>query len=78
MNEMPSLNDPRLRRKLLARCHPDAGGEHELFVWASHLCDEVDAALRRAETMQGQPQRPVHVYYSRPTTTTTTTEWRVS
>ncbi len=29
----PPLDDPRLWRRLVARTHPDAGGEHELFIW---------------------------------------------
>jgi hypothetical protein len=33
--------EPAMWRKLLARTHPDAGGEHELFVWATALKDHV-------------------------------------
>ncbi len=29
----PPLDDPRLWRRLVARTHPDAGGDHELFIW---------------------------------------------
>lgn len=29
--------DGAMWRKLLARCHPDAGGSHELFIWAEGL-----------------------------------------
>jgi hypothetical protein len=32
---VPSPNDHRMWRLLLARLHPDAGGDHELFVFAS-------------------------------------------
>jgi len=28
------LDDPRMWRLLVARTHPDAGGDHELFIWA--------------------------------------------
>jgi hypothetical protein len=38
---VPSPNDQRMWRLLLARLHPDAGGDHELFVFASTVKDEV-------------------------------------
>lgn len=33
--------DGAMWRKLLARTHPDAGGEHELFIWTRELQDHV-------------------------------------
>ena len=38
---VPSPNDHRMWRLLLARLHPDAGGDHELFVFASTVKDSV-------------------------------------
>src|SRR5215204_99907 len=57
---VPDPNDHRMWRLLLARLHPDAGGDHELFVFAStvknSVCGKepprnrlVDHAGRRAE-----------------------------
>jgi hypothetical protein len=37
-------------RKLLSRAHPDAGGEHELFVWASAVKDYVCGGAGRSNT----------------------------
>ncbi len=28
-------DDPRMWRRLVARAHPDSGGDHELFIWAT-------------------------------------------
>jgi hypothetical protein len=36
-------------RKLLARTHPDAGGNHELFVWAGAVKDAVCGGELRGE-----------------------------
>lgn len=37
-------------RLLLARLHPDAGGDHELFAFACALKDEVYGEERHGET----------------------------
>lgn len=39
-------HEPAMWRKLLARAHPDAGGDHELFIWARNLHDVVCASVR--------------------------------
>jgi hypothetical protein len=36
-------------RKLLARTHPDAGGSHELFIWAGSVRDAVCGGELRAD-----------------------------
>ena len=36
-----SLRDRRLWRLLLARLHPDAGGDHELFLFARDAMDKL-------------------------------------
>ena len=41
--------DRGMWRRLLARAHPDAGGEHELFVWASAVRDVVCRAVEPRE-----------------------------
>ena len=33
------LDDPKLWRRLIARTHPDAGGDHELFIWCGFVRD---------------------------------------
>ena len=38
-----SFEDRRMWRLLLARAHPDAGGDHELFLFACALKDELGA-----------------------------------
>lgn len=38
---VPNPNDHRMWRLLLAKLHPDAGGDHELFVFASTVKDSV-------------------------------------
>ncbi len=34
-------DDPKMWKRLLGRAHPDAGGEHELFIWAASVRDVV-------------------------------------
>ena len=34
-------NDPRMWRRLVARTHPDSGGDHELFIWTGAVRDTV-------------------------------------
>lgn len=36
-----SLDDPRMWRLMLARLHPDAGGDQELFAFACAVKDEL-------------------------------------
>jgi hypothetical protein len=42
-------------RQLLARCHPDAGGNEELFVWATALRNAVLGAAREAQDVARVP-----------------------
>ena len=49
-----NLRDRRLWRLLLARLHPDAGGDHELFLLA---CDAMD---RLCGPRRAQSQGPDH------------------
>ena len=48
MPRTPTLpgHDPVMWRKLLARAPPDAGGDHELFIWARIFHDVVCARVR--------------------------------
>ncbi len=39
------LADPRMWRRLLARAHPDAGGDHELFLFTHALLQSVGGNL---------------------------------
>ncbi len=46
----PPLDDPRLWRRLVARTHPDAGGSHELFIWAGAVRDAACGGMLRVES----------------------------
>jgi hypothetical protein len=39
-----AFEDRRMWRLLLARLHPDAGGDHDLFMFACAMRDEMSAA----------------------------------
>lgn len=43
MPRTPTLppTEPAMWRKLLAKVHPDAGGDHELFIWARNVQERV-------------------------------------
>lgn len=45
-------------RKLLARVHPDAGGDHELFIWARNLHDAVCGGVREDPTPPPEQKAP--------------------
>ena len=42
------FEDRRMWRLLLARLHPDAGGDHDLFAFACAVRDEVSGGARAA------------------------------
>ena len=44
-----SFEDRRMWRLLLARLHPDAGGDHDLFAFACAVRDEVHGKKRLLE-----------------------------
>lgn len=53
--------EPAMWRKLLAKVHPDADGDHELFIWTSHVrelvCEgSVAATSTGAEPRSGGPK----------------------
>ena len=52
------FEDRRMWRLLLARAHPDAGGDHELFLFACALKDELGAGrrLEGAATDRARPE----------------------
>lgn len=43
-----TFEDRRMWRLLLARLHPDAGGDHDLFAFACAVRDEVSGGVRAA------------------------------
>jgi hypothetical protein len=47
------LDEKAMWRRLLARTHPDAGGNHELFIWTGTIRDAVCGG-----ELQGEPKRP--------------------
>ncbi len=46
---LASFEDRRMWRLLLARLHPDAGGDHDLFAFACAVRDEVSRGDHRAK-----------------------------
>jgi len=46
---LASLEDRRMWRLLLARLHPDAGGDHDLFAFACAVRDEMSEGKHPAE-----------------------------
>jgi hypothetical protein len=67
MTHTPTLppDDRGMWRRLVSRSHADAGGSHELFIWAvatrDAVCGELEAAIsrveRRAISTQGTGER---------------------
>ena len=55
MTRTPTLpiTDKRMWRQLAGRAHPDAGGDHELFIWTvavrDAVCGELGAEIPRVE-----------------------------
>ena len=43
MSRTPTLppDHPGMWRRLISRAHPDAGGDHELFIWTGAVRDVV-------------------------------------
>ncbi len=55
------LDDPRMWRRLVGRAHPDAGGDHELFIWTATVKDVVCGGELQLETKpepSSTPRRP--------------------
>ncbi len=50
------LEDRRMWRQLLARLHPDAGGDHELFLFASAVKEKIHGG----ERLGARPARNDH------------------
>ena len=44
-----AFEDRRMWRLLLARLHPDAGGDHDLFTFACAMRDEISGAVNVAK-----------------------------
>ena len=51
---LTSCEDRRMWRLLLARLHPDAGGDHDLFTFACALRDEVYREKHLAEGAENE------------------------
>jgi hypothetical protein len=51
-----SFEDRRMWRLLLARLHPDAGGDHDLFAFACAVRDEVSREEHHAEDAEDEPR----------------------
>ena len=48
---LASFEDKRMWRLLLARLHPDAGGDHDLFAFACAVREEMSTGNRPSETI---------------------------
>jgi hypothetical protein len=54
----PAPTDRAMWRRLLKRSHPDSGGTHELFIWATALRDHVVGAQEEPfPRVQAKPER---------------------
>ena len=51
-----SFEDRRMWRLLLARLHPDAGGDHDLFAFACAVRDEVSREKYLAEDAEAEDE----------------------
>lgn len=58
------LEDRRMWRLLLARLHPDVGGDLDLFVFAHALRDRIRGELRSAPASpeHRDPEHPFHAW----------------
>lgn len=54
-------DDGRMWRRLLARTHPDHGGDHDLFVWTMRLREQV-VGHGGADAQASAPQAPRVVF----------------
>jgi hypothetical protein len=54
----PPLDEKSMWRKLLARSHPDAGGSHELFIWAGVVRNAVCGGELRVESKPQPSDNP--------------------
>jgi hypothetical protein len=50
-------NDGAMWRKMIARCHPDAGGTHDLFIWSMATRDVVCGGELGSEIPRRGPDR---------------------
>jgi hypothetical protein len=51
-------DDPKMWRRLVARTHPDSGGDHELFIWTTTVRDVVCKSSLRAGASPEPPVNP--------------------
>jgi hypothetical protein len=55
---LASFEDRRMWRLLLARLHPDAGGDHDLFAFACAVRDEMSRGNRPAKNTGHEDESP--------------------
>ena len=53
----PPIDDRRYWRRLIARAHPDSGGDHELFLFAQGVRDVICGGERGSEIPRREPPR---------------------
>jgi len=64
MTRTPTVpfDDRSMWRRLVSRAHPDAGGDHELFIWTGAVrdvvCGRVESSLRSESFYQKENSRP--------------------
>lgn len=59
MSRTPTMppNDHKMWRKLVARAHPDSGGDHDLFIWSRATMEAICAGETDAEENPGPKTR---------------------
>lgn len=64
MSRTPTLppTDKAMWRRLIARTHPDAGGDHELFIWVGSVRELVCSGNLRSRPKPEPPPEPRTVY----------------
>jgi hypothetical protein len=68
MSRTPTLppTDSGMWRRLLAKTHPDAGGDHELFIWATatrdHVCGGGEFSRQREGSTSATERVPFDYY----------------
>jgi hypothetical protein len=53
-DRLVAFEDRRMWRLLLARLHPDTGGDHDLFTFACAIRDEMSSASSMAKDAEGE------------------------
>ena len=64
------LDDRSMWRRLVSRSHPDAGGSHELFIWAVATRDAISGGELGEEMPRGERREQPYRWREAPTSST--------